>query len=240
MPKGVAAFIAVSRFSRGILVPHLPKRVQIFQIGNPIDVPRRTPVEVDRNGEFVMVARLSPEKGGKLFAEAARQCQAQATFVGDGSMRQEIAAEYPAAKITGWVGKSRATEYVRRARALVFPSLCYEAQPLAILEAAAQGIPAVVSDGCAGAESIVHGVTGLLFKQGDARSLGHALRVLQEDNLARRLGRAAYDRYWADPPTIDRHVSQLENVYETVLSGRHSTDAGDSERQCRNDINCYK
>ena len=39
------------------------------------------------------------------------------------------------------------------------------------------------------------------------------LRLAGNDGLAGRLGREAYDRYWADPWTVDRHVGKLLEVY---------------------------
>ena len=35
--------------------------------------------------------------------------------------------------------------------------------------------------------------------------------------LARRMSRAAYARYWADPLTLDRHLDSVGKVYESVL-----------------------
>jgi len=34
------------------------------------------------------------------------------------------------------------------------------------------------------------------------------------------MGRAAYERYWADPQTLDVHVAHLRSVYQTILAGR--------------------
>ncbi len=219
LPAGIDAFVVLSRLSGSILRPLLPQEARIFEIQNPIDVPRQPPVEVEKNSDFMLVGRLSPEKGGALFAGAAREAGVPALFVGDGPSRQEIASTYPSASITGWVPKGRVTDYLARARCLVFSSLWYEAQPLVPLEAAARGVPAIVSDGCAGAESVEDGVTGLLFRNGDAGSLAAALRRMGDDALVRRLGRAAYERFWTAPPTLASHVDGLELAYRELLGG---------------------
>ena len=221
LPGGIDAFVVLSRLSSNILRPHLPKEAHVFEVQNPVDARRATPVEVERNYDFVMIARLSPEKGAALFARAARKAGVPAMFVGDGPSRKEIASANPSASITGWVPKGRVTDYLARSRCLVFSSLWYEAQPLVLLEAASHGVPAIVSDGCAGAENVVDGVTGLLFKDGDVGSLAAALRRMNDDTFVRRLGRAAYEKYWDDPWTLDRHVKGLENVYCAVLG--HTT-----------------
>jgi glycosyltransferase involved in cell wall biosynthesis len=217
LPGSVDAFVVLSRLSTNILRPHLPREARIFEVQNPIDVPRQPPVEVEKNRDFVLVGRLSPEKGGALFASAAREAGVPALFVGDGESRHEIASIYSSANITGWVPKAQVAECLGLARAMIFPSLWYEAQPLAPLEAASRGVPAIVSDGCAGAESVEAGVTGLLFKNGDVGSLTAALRRMNDDSFVRRLGRAAYEKYWHYPRTVDRHVEGLEAVYRAVL-----------------------
>ena len=74
------------------------------------------------------------------------------TFVGDGPLAAELRAKYPDARMLGWQKPEDARAAIRNARALVFPSLWYEGQPLTVLEAKALGTPVIVSDGCAGRE----------------------------------------------------------------------------------------
>lgn len=217
IPARIDAFIVLSRLSRIVLQPYLPKTARLFELSNPVEIPLSVRVDVGSNRAFTLIGQLTLVKGGLLFAAAARHCGAQAVFVGDGPSAQEITAANPAATITGWVSQERVGDYLSKARALVFPSLWYEAQPLVVLEAAARGVPAIVSDGCAAAESVRDGMTGLLFKNGDAASLAAALRRLSDDDLVRRLGRGAYETYWADPPSLEHHVAELEKVYRCVL-----------------------
>jgi glycosyltransferase involved in cell wall biosynthesis len=216
LPRGVDAFIVLSRLSRDILQTYLPQKSRVFEVSNPIDVPHQPPFEPERGQSFVMVGRLTPDKGGALLAKAAHECGVPALFVGEGPCRQEIASACPSATITGWVQKERVVGFLEQARALVLPSLWFEAQPLALLEAAARGVPTIVSDGCAGAEEVEDGVTGLLFKNGDFDSLAAALRRMGDDEFVRRLGRAAYERFWERPQTLDRHATCLENVYRAI------------------------
>ena len=106
---------------------------------------------------------------------------------------------------------------MRRARALVFPSVWYEGQPLTVYEALAVGTPVIVSDACAGREAVSDGETGLWFRSGDAESLAGRLRAVQDDALAARMSRAAYSQYWAAPLTMERHLDALAGVYAAVL-----------------------
>ena len=65
---------------------------------------------------------------------------------------------------------------------------------LVVLEAAAKGVPAIVSDGCAARDLIVH-ETGLFFRNGDIADLAEKISALQDPKLAEDLGRRAYERY---------------------------------------------
>jgi len=108
---------------------------------------------------------------------------------------------------------------IRRALALVLPSLWYETQGLVVLECAASGVPAIVPDLCAASEFVEHGRTGLIFKRGDKADLADKMRSLLADRaLAARLGRAAYEKFWAAPPSAQAHAAGLLDIYRQMLS----------------------
>ena len=187
---------------------------------NPIEAVQGPPADVASNSSFVCIGRLSFEKGGTLLAHAACELGIPLTFVGDGPMKDDIVRAYPEATFTGWLNSSSVGMQMQQARALVLPSLCYETQGLVVSEAAARGLPAIVPDRCAARDTVVDGVTGLWFRSGDHYDLRDKLRFLHErPELAARMGRAAYERFWANPPTVDRHVVELEAVYNMILGG---------------------
>ena len=127
------------------------------RISNPIDAPDLGPKENPAAGEFIFVGRLSPEKGVFLFAEAAAKLGVPATFVGDGPLKEELRARFPNARLLGWQDSENVRQAMRAARALVFPSLWFEGQPLTVLEAKALGTPVIVADQCAGRDEIEDG-----------------------------------------------------------------------------------
>jgi hypothetical protein len=43
------------------------------------------------------------------------------------------------------------------------------------------------------------------------------MRRMQTPGVAERMGRAAYERYWRSPRTLERHVEGLEACYQEVL-----------------------
>lgn len=217
-PAVFGDYIRISDVQADIVDPYLPAGVRRHRVSNPIEAEDIGPKTDAATGDFVFVARISPEKGPFLFAEAARRAGVSAVFVGDGPAAAELKARYPETRVTGWRTPADARAALRSARALVFPSLWYEGQPLTVLEAKAAGTPVIVSDVCAGRESIADGVMGLWFKSNDADDLARALIALRDDDVVRRMSAAAYADYWRDPPTLERHVARIEAVYRAMLA----------------------
>jgi glycosyltransferase involved in cell wall biosynthesis len=218
LPRDIRHFIAVSPFSEEILKPFLAPDACIYHVQNPVQASYADPVHVAANCAFVMVGRITQEKGPQVFAEAASQTGCEAVFIGDGDKNDEVRRLCPSAKITGWLSRDEVTRRLRSARAVVFPSLLYETEGLAVLEAAAVGVPAIVSDTSAASASVIDGFTGYWFKTGDSRDLARKISALREAEQAMKMGRAAHERYWNNPRTLDRHVKELEQTYEKVLA----------------------
>lgn len=218
MPRDTKNFIIVSKYSYQVLQPYLPKGARIFHVPNPIDITQQPAVEVAANDEFLMVARLVPEKGCLPFAEASKRVGCKAVYVGDGELREQILSVNPQAHIAGWQSYPEYQQWLSRARALIFPSLWHEAQPLVVLEAAAKGVPAIVSDACAARDLIRDGETGLLFRNGDVTDLAEKILLMQDPKLAKQLGREAYKRFWENPIAIDNHINDLIKVYNSLLN----------------------
>ena len=109
-------------------------------------------------------------------------------------------------------------EAIGQARCLVFPSLWYETFGLVVDEAAARGVPTIVSDITAAAERVEDGVTGWIFRSGDQESLIARMQAVRDDALVRLAGQAAYQRFWSNPPDRAHHVRGLLKIYEAVMA----------------------
>jgi glycosyltransferase involved in cell wall biosynthesis len=219
MPSYVKYFISVSDYSEALLRPYLPSDAKFFRVRNPIDVDQMPPPDPGWSDIFSFVGRLSPEKGAVLFAAAAKKADVRAVFVGTGAEEESIRKANPTAELRGWNDRAGVIANIRASRAVVFPSLWHETQGLVVAEAAALGVPAIVSDGCAARDAVVDGKTGLLFKTGDVDDLASKLTTLKNDPvLVTRLGKAAYDCYWANPCTLEHHVKELVECYQEILA----------------------
>lgn len=210
--------ILISDLQQSVSSPYFPPGTVFHRVDNPISVPDLGP-KPDREplGEAIFVGRLSTEKGAPVFAEAARRAGMRAVFVGGGPSEADLRARYPEAAFLGWKSPDEVRALMREARALVFPSVWYEGQPLTVYESLAVGTPVIVSDACAGREAVEDGENGFWFRSGDAASLARHLTAISDDALARRMSRAAHARYWAAPLTMERHLDRLAEVYAAVL-----------------------
>lgn len=216
LPGGVLHYLAPSSRSADLLRPYLPRNARIFGLSNPVEVPRAPPVDVTRNTAVVAIGRLSPEKGIAVLAEAARLAQTNVRLVGDGELRG-LAEASGVCTVTGWLPREGVLAELELARCLVFPSVCVETFGLSVAEAAARGVPAIVSDATGAAERVDNGVTGWHARAGDVADLARCLRSLAEDLKVSQAGEAAYEKFWRAPPTRERHTKELLRIYADVL-----------------------
>lgn len=220
IPEGVTHFIGVSELSANLMRPWLPARSRLSIVRNPVETVDQGPAPVEECAPFVFIGRFSPEKGVMLAAEAVRRLGVPAVFIGDGELKEEARALCPHATFTGWLSAEEIRGWLHRSRALLFPPLWYETLGLVVVEAAAAGVPAIISDKCAATDFLEDGERGLHFRHGSLDDLCAAMTRMQDPALAERLGRNAYDWYWQDPWTLDRHVSDLVALYERVIGIR--------------------
>src|SRR5260370_28116948 len=100
----------------------------------------------------------------------------------------------------------------------VFPSHAYETLGKSILESYAWGRPVIASDLGSRRELVQHGVTGLLYSDGDREQLAHSIGFLfDRPELIETMGAAARSRVKAnhDP---DRHMEKLLELYCRLTS----------------------
>jgi glycosyltransferase involved in cell wall biosynthesis len=171
----------------------------------------------------VFVGRLSKEKGGVVFAEAAKQANVPAVFIGEGEQRPMILAANPEAEITGWVKPADVYARLARGRALVFPSIGYEVQGLTVCEAASMGVPSIVGERTAAREHVSNGESGLYAKTASVDDLCEKLLMLQNDALLEKMSVAAYNEFWQCPPSIEEHVRHLEEAYRAIFADSQPT-----------------
>lgn len=163
-------FISISDFSENILRPFIPANVEIIRIANPIDKsPFSEKICPKKNDYFLFVGRVSKEKGCDIFCQAISDLGLKGVVVGDGPEQPVLKDKFSEANIefVGWKSRNDVFEYMKKARALIFPSRWYEAAPLTVPEALSIGLPCIVSDCCAARDYIKNEEDGFVFDSYD-------------------------------------------------------------------------
>jgi glycosyltransferase involved in cell wall biosynthesis len=209
------------------LVDHrLKSRLEPFPQG--VDCKRFDPARRDvrlrqdlGGGRHVLlwVGRVSPEKGLETLASIyaalrARRDDVHLVVVGEGPYEERLRELAPAASFLGVkTGEELATLFAS-SDVFLFPGHA-ETFGQTVLEAAASGLPAVVSAGSGTEDAMIRNVTATSVAPGDERGFVAAVEALLDDGESRaRMGvaarRYALTRTW--PATFER----LADAYRAI------------------------
>lgn len=156
--------ISISDFSERILKKSLNKEIKITKIYNPIEFDEnKNSIDYTKNEYYLYVGRVSKEKGVDIFCKAISELNLKGLVVGDGPEKKELEKQYTGIKFVGWKNFFEVKEYMKKAKALVFPSRWYECAPLTPLEILQYGIPCIISEDCASMDYLYEGYNGISF-----------------------------------------------------------------------------
>ena len=181
-------------YDRKAVVVHPP-----VDVGHYLGIDRRPPADADGEGFYLVFGRVVPYKRVDLaLAGAALAGRAVKVAGGGRALDAARAAAGPGAELLGRVSDARRDELLSRARALLVPG--EEDFGIVPVEAQAAGLP-VIAYGVGGArETVVDGVTGVLFEPQTAEALAAAIARFERLALepaaarenARRFGRERF------------------------------------------------
>lgn len=140
---------------------------QAVVVAPPVDIERFTPdASVQRGDWFLLAGRLVPYKRPDVAVAAARRAGARLVVAGDGRSRRACeAVAGPGTEFVPSPDDATLLRLYRECRALVYPGR--EDFGIMPLEAQACGTP-VIALGAGGArDTVVSGVTGILYDEGD-------------------------------------------------------------------------
>lgn len=227
--RKVDAFVALTGFARQTFAAAGLPAERIVVKPNFVDP---DPGERPSAGESALfVGRLSDEKGLDTLLDAWAKLDAPIPLriAGDGPLRPFVARRLADPRLSrvqllGPIGRRAVIESMREARALVFPSRCYEGFPLVIAEAFACGVPVVASRLGSMAEIVEDGRTGLHFTPGNADDLAAVVaRAWAEPKRLEDMGRAAR-RVFEQRYTAERNLDMLLDIYHRALSRSSPTE----------------
>jgi glycosyltransferase involved in cell wall biosynthesis len=175
----------------------------------------------------VFMGRLVPIKRVDLLIDAVAAARARGApvvlvVVGGGECEHALRARASDAQIADAVrfaGYRSDIERVLAAADLAVLSSANEGTPVALIEAAAAGLPLVATD-VGGVSDVVVSGTGELVPFGDAGALGAAIAALAADPERRREAGAAARRHVLARYGAARLVQEIDALYRDLLEGR--------------------
>ncbi len=177
----------------------------------------------DGRVRVVTSGRICYQKAPWRFRDMAAECAdlpADFVWLGDGDLRADLMVDgaLPAhLEIAGWQARAGVYDSLATADIFVLPSL-WEGMPLALIEAQAAGLPAVVSNVVGNRDVVLDGVTGFVCDSDQA--LIEKLRLLILDvDLRRRMGQAARDMA-AKRFSVERMHREMMAVYDGTATER--------------------
>ena len=169
---------------------------------------------------FVLVGRLSVEKGIHVVLKALAIERFKLVVIGDGPLKDDVvsvANTNPHVIYLGFKEKDVIVHYLKRCTALLLPSVCYEGFPISLLESFATGTPAIVSRLGPLAEIVQDNENGLHFDPGNAEDLVNKVLLISKDTmLARRLGENAR-RTYLNNFTPEKNYQKLMDIYRQLV-----------------------
>lgn len=228
--RRVDGVVAISQSIADLLMGAGVAREKIRVIASGIEPQRFTaalPTAPKSAGELVVgsVGVLEERKGHRYLLEAAAKLKRQdlnfkIRIAGDGSLRQSL--EQDAVRLglkddvqfSGFVSDTRA--FLADVDVFVMPSL-FEGLGVAALEAMAAGKAVIASRVGGLAESVLHGVTGILVPPRDPEALAGAIaKIVKQPELAAAMGQRGRLRV-LEHFTLEQMALKNEAYYYELL-----------------------
>ncbi|HZB22987.1 MAG TPA: glycosyltransferase family 4 protein, partial [Gaiellaceae bacterium] len=177
------------------------ERVRVF--ANTIDVPRwveraeRLSPPAHEGVVVLSVGRAVPEKGFDVLAEACARAGVRLETIAGGLDEEELARRYVGADAFALLSR-------------------HETWGVVVNEAAASGLPLVLSDRVGAAYDLLRdGENGFLVPAGDVGAAADAIRKLADDpDLRRRMGERSRDLVsaWGYEPSVESFVAAVREA----------------------------
>lgn len=234
--SGVAA-LAIQRGQRGLRLQQGASRIAVLsqfalrlyaQAGfdvsrvsvtrNSVSDPGRRSLNAAQSNDLLFVGRDSPEKGLSFLLDA------WAAYYGSSTKRfrlvlvgpdQSHSKPHVGVHAIGPASSDAVRARMLAARGLVFPTMCFENQPMVLLEALASGLPVLGSN--LGSTPEVLGEAGWLARPGLVSDWVSGLRKFEDDTavtLASDVARSTYEQNY----TPHRQLEDLTALYAAARS----------------------
>ena len=221
--KNISRLIVLTQFAQSRFVGSSIRVDEQKLFIKPNFIPDPGLGETDREDFFLFVGRLSYEKGIDVLANAFAGLPTQKlVIIGDAADSQaEMARFLDNSNITlkGRLNKDGVLAYMKRCKALIFPSTWYEGLPFVIIEAFATGTPVIASRLGSMAELVNDKLNGFLFEPGNVTDLQEKIHLFlqterQDRNALYENARTTYVQNFSP----EKHYQTILTLYETVIA----------------------
>jgi glycosyltransferase involved in cell wall biosynthesis len=212
----VDRFLVLSEFARSRFIAGGLPAERLVTVPNFVDDPGPRRNAAAHSTTVLFVGRLSPEKGVSLLLDAWERASPkglQLLVVGDGPERGRLEArQVKGVRLLGRQPPEVVREHMLSSRALLFPSIWYEGQPMTILEALAAGLPVLASNLGGAGETVADLGSAWQVPAGDVEAWVFALQALDSDATV-TAGSASARQVFEDRHTVAHGVDRLVEVY---------------------------
>lgn len=217
----VDRYIALTEFSKTILYKSSLKLNKQKITVKPNFVFDKQAGQQNRDDFFLFVGRIATEKGvDNLLKVFGNNPGIRLVMIGGGPEKERLQGLYSSYKnivFEGQRDKEEVLHYMKKAKALVFPSIWYEGLPFTIIEAFSTGTPVIASNLGSMAELINHNYNGFLFNYKDLLSLQSVL--LDFDNLTKTSDIYSNSRKtYLEKYTPEKNLAAMLSIYNEVIS----------------------
>ena len=220
--KKVQAYIALTEFSKGILIRAGLPSDKVFV--KPNFTPDPGALVALRSPRVIFAGSINRAKGVHLLLEAWSQLgrpDYKLVILGDGPDRPMLQSRYAGDSTIEWLGsqpRNTVLEYLATSQWVVLPSLAYENFAMSILEAFSVGTPVIVPGHGALGTIVSNGSDGWHFSPGNVASLSDTLRSALSSSPLRwaEWSAAARARYLRNM-TAASNYRQLIGIYQDAI-----------------------
>lgn len=217
--KNIDLYLASSYFMKDICVRYGVPAEKIDVIYNFIF---QTKERTSEQGDYLLYfGRLSPEKGVEVLLEGLAQSSTKPPLLiaGAGPLEQKLQEMAEKKKLPvsflGYQAPSALEPLIRKAGAVVVPSIWFENMPFVLLEALSFGKIVIASKVGGTAEIIKDGENCLVFQTGDSKQLAKKIDALQTID---REGMSEKARASVKDLTLENNCRQLLSIYERLIA----------------------
>ena len=118
----------------------------------------------------------------------------------------------------GFLNGDELSSFIKNARALILPSVCYENCPLSILEAHSFGTPVITMNYGGMAELVDDNKTGILVKSPEPQAVKEAVRKIFDDEIYSVL-KENTEKIKDSIYTSHEYAKEIIGLYEGLIAG---------------------